>query len=113
MREIKFRAWDNIHKEMSFLEDYIKEVFWPNDYIMQYTGLKDKNWKGIYDWDILKEENWYKYKVIYDNWWFQVEPIVDWMKICNTLSSALIIDSIEIIWNIYKNPNLLENDKWI
>lgn len=50
MREIKFRAWDDHHKEMIYCHD----LYWfeengvreagDNDYIlMQYTGLKDKN----------------------------------------------------------------------
>lgn len=59
MREIKFRAWfenDN-HVEMLY-EDKTGDVFqWQREgqpiKIMQYTGLKDKNGKKIYEEDIL------------------------------------------------------------
>jgi len=59
-REIKFRAWDNVNKIMFpnvfdhpdfLLEDMIEQpkIF----FIMQYTGLKDKNGKEVYEGDIL------------------------------------------------------------
>lgn len=61
MREIKFRAWAD--KEMHYfdLSDTIAP-YW-EDCIMQYTGLKDKNGKEIYEGDILEfadKWEWYK-----------------------------------------------------
>jgi len=64
-REIKFRAWHEINKNMhppsSMFEittngQIYREGFnCTDDYIlMQYTGLKDKNGKEIYEGDIYR-----------------------------------------------------------
>lgn len=69
MREIKFRAWcertNKMSEEFNLGYSSFKFVFknhvehWPPDNknlaIMQYTGLKDKNGKEIYDRDIFKD----------------------------------------------------------
>lgn len=63
MREIKFRAWHKQLKDMIY-NDLCKnpfDTFWYNDgefsdmyELMQYTGLKDKNGKEIYEGDKVK-----------------------------------------------------------
>ncbi len=69
MREIKFRAWDKSDKNM-FKPDFVDSngvVYFDSGYespcefgdqpiLMQYTGLKDKNGKEIYEGDIVQFE---------------------------------------------------------
>lgn len=67
MREIKFRAWDKNYGEMidwislqtnriSYEDQF--GLFQNNEYIfMQFTGLKEKNGKEIYESDYL-EDDW-------------------------------------------------------
>ncbi|MFV3013902.1 YopX family protein [Clostridium botulinum] len=78
MREIKFRVWDKIDgkiREVTLIDFEYKKVKLLNDYtgesylrdfeeviLLEYTGLKDKNDKEIYEGDILIWENAYSVK---------------------------------------------------
>ncbi len=127
-REIKFRSWDKILKIMSYnpvnainfngqflLNDGKFHDINKTDYIlMQYTGLKDKNGKEIYEGDILKhipafEANYFvKYLTggfylcpdnkDYGEYFASLFAGYDYKNRCN---------SIEIIGNIYENPELI------
>jgi len=111
MREIKFRAYHNSTQKMVYFSLYNPLEFpnkpWNQYEIMQFTGLEDKNGKEIYEGDIVKVVNgmdneiglveWYtlKWKI---NW--------DYAKNLSKYDYSLTCkDDLEIIGNIYENPN--------
>ena len=133
MRDIKFLVWDKKDKrfiewwELVFLlypwseidwEVSINEQYYHNtdnnwDYdnnrfeLMEYTWLKDKNWKEIYEWYFLKQF-WDILLIKSIPWWFIVEKL-DWINKNLTLFPSYLIDC-EIIWNIYMNPEFLNTN---
>lgn len=126
-REIKFRAWDTETKEMSY--DYLSKhwlrvcIESPYVELMQYTGLKDKNGREIYEGDILtsveypfQDEGKYNYHGVIE--WIDEEASFYMTKrlanpekrgMSNGISQPIeSIEEFEVIGNIYENPELLE-----
>lgn len=109
-REIKFRAWNG--KQMLDWEwiktmRYISHIIIDNsrDYqLMQYTELKDKNGKEIYDSDILTTNSNVSGIVKFNrsSWEFQYgSSNSEYLSFRHYKSN-----DFEIIGNIYENPNL-------
>lgn len=127
MREIKFRAWDK--KERRFLneDEFVidnngKVYLWNenntlsfiyNIELMQYTGLKDKNGKEIYEGDVVAydlgfdDEKTENYKIIFDNKQcaYFMFPLNDKSRLRHFTYSAK--NDCEVIGNIYENTELL------
>ena len=122
MRTIKFRAWNGesmsttfkIHDMHTTFDDCSTYRTIRNEAdtweLMQYTGLKDKNHKEIYEGDILTDG---KFK-----WVVEFIDGAFWAKRGRTVENIKVIqrkrwiamqeDCIEVIGNIYENPELLE-----
>lgn len=127
-REIKFRAWDI--KDRRMIQSYAHGGINNRLYIvsqaddaesielMQYTGLKDKNDKEIYEGDIISV--FYASSVELDCWkavvkWCGVNPAFVLERVNSRFLSDIEYDFVKcgllellVIGNIYENPELLE-----
>ena len=108
MREIKFRAFSKKSKGMvlteyaTFLKDDELNIY--DDYVvMQYTGLHDKNGVEIYEGDVVSNKI-IKGNVRFTNGYFVVYDKND----DYILLSSCCVETIEVIGNVYENPELLE-----
>lgn len=141
-REIKFRAWDKDYKNMDYepiwpyIEDIPLHTYFRDDrwIIMQFTGLKDKNGKEIYEGDVVTNPiNDYQLGVFgCTNGWgdnkdhFPTKRIVIWDDAESKFRLAFVEENIRdrgvsgyylslqntkyfaVIGNVYSNPELLK-----
>lgn len=111
-REIKFRAflnseyyekpcmlsWEELLEQYDAIDMFQKDLMT----LMQYTGLKDKNGREIYEGDIVKNEYGKAMDIQYDPR-SAAFGVGDYYF--GTIGSGRIL---EVIGNIFENPELLE-----
>lgn len=138
-REIKFRVWDKERNKMYFekhtvprvLKGYLSGINGDglacNDFnydryeIMQYTGLKDRNGKEIYIGDILATSNdegadidkWEKddhgFTAVNEGLHKLGLFFTNWCPDPYDEDSIYSIRYVDVIGNIYENPELLKS----
>jgi hypothetical protein len=119
-REIKFRAWDKSCNKMRG-ENGIKDCFslrsdgvYNDDYIlMQFTGLIDKNGKEVYEGDIVIHDS---EKIVVSYGIQSVDAFEGagfnlWSFYGQKLGGFRLQSEIEIIGNVFENPELLKTNK--
>ena len=133
MRELKFRGWDGeemhyptfcefgingVNGKTSISIPLVSGGYVTTCHVMQYTGLKDKNGKEIYEGDILVENTYpfftdegcnYMGVVEWSDeglWAVELHVVSDRVRggACGDLLAAY--SEPEVIGNIYDNPDL-------
>jgi uncharacterized phage protein (TIGR01671 family) len=130
MREIKFRAWDikgrrwinhgqwlgmgdeNIEVSASVRTPSILTFGREGVAVQQFTGLKDKNGVEIYEGDVVKHFWNDHIGYVQGEVEFLNGKFVAWCRLNPTSRGSVTLgDLVEVIGNIYENPELLEKEK--
>ena len=117
-RIIKFRAWHEKLERMIFAGFSIgvgggtlwkdeSGKSWGDLELLQYTGLKDKNGKEIYEGDIVRLDHWSpkEYIVEFNRGAFCFKHNKD----DASYNDCKYLEKCEVIGNIHENPELLKS----
>ena len=127
MKIHKYRAWDKRAKTICFPTQIDFEqpaIFFPNlsnegEYIkledfvlMQFTGLKDKHGKEIYEGDIVETDTFIDFPCVV-GWWedelsYWLYDLEDSDMVWVNVNQDWYRDGLEVIGNIYENETLLK-----
>lgn len=117
MREIKFKCWIPSENFMGVpfnpfenSTDENPDGRWEDDSIfLQYTGLKDKNGKEIYEGDIINVVKSHEYDPFYGDY------VVGFEKGCFSITRDDLAEYLwnyhmasEVVGNIYENPERIQ-----
>ena len=117
MRELKFRAWRKDEKKMSepftILECPPEFQIHENDLVfLEYTGLHDKNGKEIYEGDLIKSPSGGISKIVWVDDFVCFSTLrVKETEVIGEFFSQENWQNLEVIGNIYSNPELLNTEK--
>jgi uncharacterized phage protein (TIGR01671 family) len=130
MREIKFRAWDNYSNQMLSGDKEVNALWFPNlpmnlafEYtqrnmyiLMQYTGLKDKNGKEIYENDIVQYMQ-FICEVVFENGVIGKDDGIEhktpgfMLKFDDGSGYTGLSKEVKVLGNRFENPELLGDRK--
>jgi uncharacterized phage protein (TIGR01671 family) len=106
---------------LNFNDRYIKSIG-SDHVIMQYTGMKDKDGKEIWEGDVLqevrldgsllhykvwKEEGGFVVNQFQDDFYKPVEQIHFWAGLSDMQTASFVNGSCTVIGNIYQHPHLI------
>ena len=107
MRELKFKIYDKNDTNCligPFVWNKLPQFLFPENFtVLQFTGLKDKNDKEIYEGDIIKGEDEYAIRGDKVEKQGEVRWHHSYFAVGNVKLFTLKDDTLEIIGNIFQN----------